>query len=201
MRRLEDRLLRRLRAWESENRLRPAVAIEHLREQAAVAPRTAEWTLERLSASGRVERRGGAVSTAGREIRLRPAEQTTLAALRELLRSSGFAPPTLRAAASVLKAPPERVDALRRLLAWRGEAVAVSPDLFFDRRRLERLRAEVVAQAASSREIDVAWFKDRFGLSRKHAIPLLEWLDRERVTLRVGNVRRIRGAPLHSMRG
>ena len=37
--------------------------------------------------------------------------------------------------------------------------------------------------------IDVATFKTKFGLTRKHAIPLLEWLDRERVTRRMGDVR------------
>jgi selenocysteine-specific elongation factor len=37
--------------------------------------------------------------------------------------------------------------------------------------------------------VDVAMFKDRFGVTRKFAIPLLEWLDRERVTRRVGETR------------
>jgi selenocysteine-specific elongation factor len=38
-------------------------------------------------------------------------------------------------------------------------------------------------------KVDVAAFKERYGLSRKYAIPLLEWLDRERVTRRVGDAR------------
>jgi selenocysteine-specific elongation factor len=37
--------------------------------------------------------------------------------------------------------------------------------------------------------VDVAAFKDRYGISRKYAIPLLEYLDRERVTRRTGDVR------------
>jgi hypothetical protein len=51
-------------------------------------------------------------------------------------------------------------------------------------RRLER-------QAASSRTIDVAAFKALAGVTRKHAIPLLEHLDERRVTRRVGNLREI----------
>jgi len=38
-------------------------------------------------------------------------------------------------------------------------------------------------------KLDVAMFKDRYGISRKYAIPLLEYLDRERVTRRVGDSR------------
>ena len=42
---------------------------------------------------------------------------------------------------------------------------------------------------AGELKLDVAAIKDRYGLTRKHAIPLLEWLDRTRVTRRIGNVR------------
>jgi selenocysteine-specific elongation factor len=48
------------------------------------------------------------------------------------------------------------------------------------------LKAGAAGQAV---QLDVAGFKDRFGVTRKFAIPLLEYLDRERVTKRVGDVR------------
>ena len=41
----------------------------------------------------------------------------------------------------------------------------------------------------SQARVDVAGFKERYGISRKYAIPLLEWLDRERVTRRAGDAR------------
>jgi selenocysteine-specific elongation factor len=56
---------------------------------------------------------------------------------------------------------------------------------------LEKLTSDVRALNADgvSPRLDVAAFKDRFGVSRKFAIPLLEYLDRERVTRRMGDVR------------
>ena len=52
------------------------------------------------------------------------------------------------------------------------------------------LQADRAGKPAGSRvTLDVATFKNRFNLTRKHAIPLLEWLDRERVTRRMGDVR------------
>ena len=54
---------------------------------------------------------------------------------------------------------------------------------------LERLKRDVSAMKGTAAKVDVAAFKERYGISRKYAIPLLEWLDRERVTRRVGDAR------------
>ena len=62
----------------------------------------------------------------------------------------------------------------------------------FHEEALAGLKAEVVAlkqSAGAGARIDVATFKEKFGVSRKFAIPLLEYLDRERVTRRVGESR------------
>jgi selenocysteine-specific elongation factor len=64
----------------------------------------------------------------------------------------------------------------------------------FHAETLQRLKTEVQAlkgnaAPAGQVTVDVATFKDRFGVTRKFAIPLLEWLDRERVTRRVGETR------------
>jgi selenocysteine-specific elongation factor len=67
--------------------------------------------------------------------------------------------------------------------------VKVSDDLVFHRIALDQLRASLAAQKAKSPRIKVASFKDLTGVSRKYAIPLLEYLDRERVTKRVGDER------------
>jgi selenocysteine-specific elongation factor len=65
--------------------------------------------------------------------------------------------------------------------------------LLFHVDALQRLKSEIQALKEATpggrATVDVATFKDRFGVSRKFAIPLLEWLDRERVTRRVGDTR------------
>ena len=61
----------------------------------------------------------------------------------------------------------------------------------FHRSALEDLRKRVAAYKTKSATIDVATFKELTGVSRKYAIPLLEYLDRERVTKRVGDARQI----------
>ena len=74
------------------------------------------------------------------------------------------------------------------------EKVLVKLDtIVFHADALQTLKEEVIALKGSApggrATVDVAAFKDRYGLSRKFAIPLLEYLDRERVTRRTGDVR------------
>ena len=72
-----------------------------------------------------------------------------------------------------------------------GFSIKLSDELVFHRSALEDLRKRLAAQKAKSATIDVATFKELTGVSRKYAIPLLEYLDRERVTRRVGDKRQI----------
>ncbi|MDE2880825.1 MAG: selenocysteine-specific translation elongation factor [Acidobacteriota bacterium] len=191
VRALRDRVLARLAAWESDHRLRAGMPLEQLREQTGVPGVVADGALRGLAEAGAVELTRHTVGTAGRRIELTGGEQRASDGFASLLAEGGFTPPTLGEAAERLKASPELVDDLRRLLLSEGRVVDVSPDLYFDAGCIAELRRAVAERAAANPQIDVAWFKERFGLSRKHAIPLLEWLDRERVTVRVGNLRKI----------
>jgi selenocysteine-specific elongation factor len=69
--------------------------------------------------------------------------------------------------------------------------IKVSDELVFHRSALEDLRRQMAVYKAKSSKIDVAKFKELTGVTRKYAIPLLEFLDRERVTRRVGDAREI----------
>jgi selenocysteine-specific elongation factor len=83
------------------------------------------------------------------------------------------------------------VDRVLKLLQRQKVLVRIDVLLFHDE-ALKRLKAEVAALKApggAATRIDVATFKERFGVSRKFAIPLLEYLDRERVTRRMGDWR------------
>ena len=67
--------------------------------------------------------------------------------------------------------------------------IKISEELVFHHSALERLRREMASYKMKSPKIDVTRFKELTGVSRKYAIPLLEYLDRERVTRRVGDER------------
>jgi selenocysteine-specific elongation factor len=111
--------------------------------------------------------------------------------IERTIRDAGLAPPDPASLASVSGAPPAVVDQVLRLLQRQKVLVKVDTLVFHDE-TLRRLKQEVGAMKASggpNARIDVRTFKERFGVTRKFAIPLLEYLDRERVTRRVGDAR------------
>ena len=82
-----------------------------------------------------------------------------------------------------------RADRLLKILLKEGTLVRVTEDLVFHATALARLRELIARRKAENNRIDVGIFKELTGLTRKFAIPLLEYLDRERVTRRSGNER------------
>jgi selenocysteine-specific elongation factor len=108
-----------------------------------------------------------------------------------ILRESALAPPDPASLAAKIGVPPAVVNRMATMLVRKGVAIRAG-DLLFDESALTRLKEETRAlKAAGSDTIDVGTFKERYSITRKHAIPLLEYLDRERVTRRVGETRKI----------
>jgi selenocysteine-specific elongation factor len=81
------------------------------------------------------------------------------------------------------------VDGICRFLVTRGRLVRLEDRLLVHRAVLDEIAREV--RSWQSDTFGVGEFKERFGVSRKFAIPILEWLDSERVTVRQGNQRKI----------
>ena len=90
-----------------------------------------------------------------------------------------------------LKIDKVRAQKIVTLLLRETLLIKISDELVFHRSALLELRRHLAAYKAKSASIDVAKFKELTGVSRKYAIPLLEYLDRERVTRRVGDAREI----------
>jgi selenocysteine-specific elongation factor len=90
-----------------------------------------------------------------------------------------------------LKIDKFRAQKIVTLLLRDKVLIKVSDELVFHRSALEALRRQVAAYKVKATKIDVAKFKELTGVTRKYAIPLLEYLDRERVTKRLGDVREI----------
>jgi Elongation factor SelB, winged helix len=71
--------------------------------------------------------------------------------------------------------------------------VRVAPDLYFLAEALAGVKSAIRDCLLKQNELTPARFRDLFGTSRKYTIPLLEYLDREGITIRVGDVRRLKG--------
>jgi selenocysteine-specific elongation factor len=121
-------------------------------------------------------------------------EDKVRTALERIYREAGLTPPDAAAAAVAAGASPALAGRMTALLV-RSRTLVRLDTLYFHTATLDALKAEVRAlnQAPGSGDgqarVDVASFKARYGVTRKYAIPLLEYLDRERVTRRAGEAR------------
>jgi len=111
----------------------------------------------------------------------------------EALSRGGLTPPWIAELPAAVGASADDVAALLKLLAAEGRVVRVSAELWFDAKAVAGLRERLVAFLRERRGITTQEFKDLVGATRKHVIPLAEHFDRERVTLRVGEKRVLRG--------
>jgi len=110
-----------------------------------------------------------------------------------VLERSGLTPPWLSELPAAVKAPLAEVVAVLKLLVAEGSTLRISSELYFDASAVERLRQRLVQHLREKRAITTQEFKDLVGATRKYVIPLAEYFDREKVTLRVGEKRVIRG--------
>ncbi len=118
-----------------------------------------------------------------------PLEDELAARVTELYRRAGFAAPSPAEAAATLRADPRVVDGVVRFLVDSKRLARVGGRWVVHRELLDEVTASLRSWGVES--FDVAAFKDRFGLTRKLAIPILEWLDSVRVTRREGDRRRL----------
>ncbi len=104
-----------------------------------------------------------------------------------------FRPPRVNEIATLLKAPEADVRRVLKTLARQHEAVEVAPDHFFRRETVDEMAGILtdIAQSQKDGQISAAQFRDRLNNGRKVAIQILEYFDRQGLTARRGDLRRI----------
>nr|BAL57965.1 selenocysteine-specific translation elongation factor [uncultured prokaryote] len=113
--------------------------------------------------------------------------------LEDLILKSGLQVPDLETISMRLKVPASQIKELLDILVRSGSIVRITKDLFFHSDSLEEMKRKVLWFFEEKDVMSVSDFKNIFNLSRKYAIPLLEYLDNQKITTRIGDVRKLRG--------
>ena len=146
--------------------------------------------LEELAAQRTLDVQGEVVKRAGSQISLLPDEVKAKDQIEAAFASAGLAVPTVKEVLATLAVEARRSEKLLQLLLREKALHRVTPELIFHRNALAELRTKLAGyKKAKGERISVPAFKDLTGITRKYAIPLLEYLDRERVTRRQGDER------------
>jgi selenocysteine-specific elongation factor len=192
---LADRLLQAVADFHRRRPLAGGVGREELRGRLppVVDPRLFQRLLSQLVERGALEVERDEVRACGHRAGDAGGGAELKARVAAALRQGLLTPPALPELQRQLATAPDALAAVLKLLAADGSAVRVGSDLWFDAAALAGLRQRLVAWLRARREISTQEFKELVGATRKHVIPLAEYFDRERVTLRVGERRVLRG--------
>lgn len=134
---------------------------------------------------------GERMALAGHRVELAGEDLHGLEAVEAFYRNAGLTTPDPAAVAAATGVPPATVATVTTLLV-RKKVLVKLETLIVHKDALDQLKRDMAAlkaEAPGPVRLDVATFKQRYAMSRKFAIPLLEYLDRERVTRRVGDAR------------
>jgi selenocysteine-specific elongation factor len=178
--------------FHKENPLLPGIAREELRASLGrrMSAETFRAALEELAAKKKIELHGELVRRAGAEIALQPEEARAKEQIEKEFSSAGLAVPSVKEVLAKLSVESKRAEKLLQILLREKMLIRVTPELIFHRDALAQLRDQLLAHKKIKGErISVPAFKELTGITRKYAIPLLEYLDRERVTRRAGDER------------
>lgn len=172
---------------------------ETLREKvfATSLPELFPATIAKLETSGRLVSEKDIVRAANHTVDLSEKDADLRERLKQVYRDAGVESPSLEEAmnrADVATSVRAQARKILQLLINDHTIVRVQQEMFMHHTVLDDLKAKLINYAAShepDRLIDVGTFKELAGVSRKYAIPLLEYFDRERVTSRAGDKRLI----------
>jgi selenocysteine-specific elongation factor len=197
-RELAKKLIEELEKFHAQNPLLAGLPKEDLRSRtgkrssshsAATSGLLFNALLQALAAQGRIDVQGETVRLAGRKVQLTAEEQAAKEQISAAFEKRGLAVPSPPEVLANLRIDRPRAEKLLQILLRESVLCKVTEDLIFHRSALSQLKELLVRRKAQSNRINVTLFKEITGLSRKYAIPLLEYLDRERVTRREGDER------------
>jgi len=187
---LRTKLIATLDSFHRQNPLVPGISREELRGHFPEAsPEILARVLDDALRDKKIELSGDFVRLSGRGVALKNEEAESQKIIEAAFASAGLKVPALKDVLAGLKVDKARAQKIVTLLLRDKILIKISEDLVFHRDSLADLRKRMALQKSQSPKIDVARFKDLTGVTRKYAIPLLEYLDREHVTRRVGDER------------
>jgi selenocysteine-specific elongation factor len=181
-----EKLLLAVREFHRKNPLLPGIPKQDLRGREL--PDSPAFLIDAILAQEKqIVVEGENVRLAIHKLVLKQDEEQARTAIERAFEQAGLAVPALPDVLAKSGVEAARARSLLQILLREKRLIRVSDDLVFHHTAMEKLRTMLAAHKAA--RFNVGTFKDWTGISRKYAIPLLEYLDRERVTRREGDER------------
>ncbi len=193
--RLTSTILQLLDDYHQDNPLKSGIAKEELRSQLKpqVDQKLFNFALTFLTKKGKIIQEEAEVRLAGHEVTLQVDEQAMREKITHLYLEAGLKPPNLKDVLAQFNEFPEaQIRQVIDLLVQDGTIVKINEALYFHASVLKKLQEQVVDFIRREGDIDAPRFKNMTGLTRKFSIPLLEYFDKIKLTIRIEDRRVLR---------
>jgi selenocysteine-specific elongation factor len=184
---LQNEILGLLRAFHKKNPLKPGMSKEEIRNQLRIDARLFNFILGGLK-DVLVEK--DLVRLGEFKVELSSREEEFKVKMLDLLEKGGFQPPTKEEISSSLKIEQKRLTDILSLMSKEGRVVRMSESLYMSTGVYNEMLSLLETFFKKKPEMTVAEFRDLLNTTRKYALPFLEFLDSQKVTLRTGDVRK-----------
>ena len=183
-----------LEEFHRQNPLQPGAVKEELKSKLPpqVDLRLFNYLLSALISEKKIVAEKETLRLASHKISLKEEERELHRKMTALYRRGGLQPPTVKEVAAELQVSENELKPVLQLLTKEGALIKVKEDLYFSRAALEDLEQRTVAFLQQNKELTPVQFKEISQVSRKFAIPLLEYFDGKKLTMRVGDKRILR---------
>jgi selenocysteine-specific elongation factor len=190
-----ERLLELVRDFHRRSPESPGLALEQLRPLMPMDKGVLDHLLVRLKNDGRLVERSQRLAATEHRSTFRDADATWLEAIESLFRDQPFQPPNAAEVAQRTRVAPDKVEKLLKILREHERLVQVEKGLLFHCDAVQRAREVLLAHLQKEGRLESVDFKYLLDTTRKFAIPLLDYFDRQGIMCRVGNTRFPKNAP------
>jgi selenocysteine-specific elongation factor len=186
---LAENILAAVQTFHTANPQRAGMSREDLQATLKSNPVFLDAAADSLLQSKQLERNGDMLARAGWDARVPDRDQHLCDQIAARLQQAGWAPPSLEELGVSANEPLPRVIAMARLLAERGVVVRLDDKIWMHRNAVEAGKQAVLKLFRRAPAFSTMEFRDALGVSRKFAVPLVDYLDKIRFTVRSGNHR------------
>jgi len=192
--RLKERLLKTLKDFHAAHPLLPGMDMEELRGKLGhqLSPKIFRVLVDLFGKEKLIAKEENLLRLATHQVQLGGQEKVLMDKIKKILGEQPLAPPDLKEVEKQAGVPRNRLTEVIRLLERDGSVVRVTTDMYFLATSIEQLRATLVQFLTDKGEMNAAAFRDLIGSSRKYTIPLLEYFDRIGLTIRIGDIRKLK---------
>jgi selenocysteine-specific elongation factor len=193
--RVKDTLLATLKAFHAGHPLVPGMDMEEVRGKLPydLSLKIFRVVIDTLAAEQAIAKEENLLRLASHRVQLGGQEKTLMERIKKILGEQPLAPPDVKDIEKQLGLNRAKLTEVIRLLERDGSVVRITTDMYFLASSIDQLRTTLRKFLTEKGEMTAASFRDLIGSTRKYTIPLLEYFDRDGLTIRIGDVRRLKG--------